>query len=440
MRVLVLGINYWPEQTGIAVFTTGRCEYLASQGHHVTVCTAMPYYPEWRVADPYRGHLILSERHEGVNIKRVRMYVPRHVTSLRRILHESSFVATSFLRALAGSKPDVLLIVSPPLALALSAAILSRWWRVPYVFHVADLQPDAAMDLGMLPSGPLAKYLYRLEKLAYREAYCVSTLNEVMRARIVAKGVEPGKVTLFSDWAEPSLFELPLSGGGESFRREADLTGRFLVVHAGNMGVKQGLEVVLDAALLAQSSSPEMLFLLVGDGAARAKLQERARSGGLKNVRFEPLMPSFVFREMLASSDVCLVTQKKSVADIVFPSKVLTLLAAGRPVAASLSRSSEVARVIDEAGAGVISEPENPRALFESLVQLKVDPEKRRAMSENGRAYAHSHWGKERQLKHLEATLLASAERLRHTKALASNPPPSGDVAKPKPSSSERFQ
>jgi colanic acid biosynthesis glycosyl transferase WcaI len=411
MRVLTLGINYWPEQTGIAVFTTGRCEYLAARGHQVTVCTAMPYYPDWRVADGYHDRLVITEQREGVTIKRARIYVPNPVTSARRILHEASFITASFLRAMWGSRPDIILAVSPPLGLALSALILSRLWRVPYIFHVADLQPDAAIDLGMLPSGRLANFLYGLEKVAYRKAARVSTLTEAMRNRIVAKGIRKDKVTLFSDWAEPALFELPLSGGGSSFRQNYDLSDRFLVVHAGNMGVKQGLDVVLGAALLAQSSCPGMLFLLVGDGAMRAELQETARFKKLNNVRFQPLMPTALFQEMLAASDVCLVTQRKSVADIVFPSKVLTLLAAGRPVVASLSRSSEVARIIDEACAGVITEAENSKALLDGLLDLQAHPEKGAAMSERGRTYAREHWDKERALKHLEATMLATLKQ-----------------------------
>ncbi len=154
MHILVNGINYWPEQTGIAVFTTGRCEYLASRGHQVTVCTSFPYYPEWRTLDGYRGRPLMKERRNGVDIYRTWMYVPRQVTSLRRILHEGSFIAASFLAAMSRSRPNIVVAVSPPLGLAASAVVLSQRWRVPYVFHVADLQPDAAVDLGMLRSRP----------------------------------------------------------------------------------------------------------------------------------------------------------------------------------------------------------------------------------------------------------------------------------------------
>src|SRR5271166_2731942 len=221
MHFVFIGINYWPDATGIASFTTGRCEYLASRGHQVTVFTGFPYYPNWRVPEPYRKHLFGDEERNGVTILRSWLYVPGHATAARRVLHEASFVASSALRALARRKqrPDLLLVTTPPLALCLSAILLSRFWKVPYLQHVPDLQPDAALDLGMLRPGRLTEYLYRIERLGYRKAALVSTLTEAMRQKIVAKGVASDKVVLFSDWARPELFDVPAHGGGSRFRQ-----------------------------------------------------------------------------------------------------------------------------------------------------------------------------------------------------------------------------
>ncbi len=409
MRILMLGINYWPEETGIAVFNTGRCEYLAARGHDVTMCTGFPYYPRWRVHEEYRGRLLAREMRNGVRILRSYLYVPRRVTTIRRILHEATFVASSCLRALAGRRPDLLLTVSPPLGLALSSVLLGRLWGIPYLFHVPDLQPDAAVDLGMLPSGPLVKCLYAIERLAYRRAARVSTLTRAMQRRILSKGIPPERVVLSPDWAEPGLFDLPLMGGGEVLRQQLDLGRRFLVVHVGNMGVKQGLEVVLAAAARSRDY-PEVLFLLVGDGAARPGLAARAAGAGLENLRILPLQPAPVFRELLAAADLALVTQQRVVADIVFPSKVLTLLAAGKPVVASLNASSEVARVLEEAGAGRVVPAEDPPALQEAVQTLSRDAEGRRRMGVQGRAYARAHWDRDRILPEMEQMLLGVVE------------------------------
>lgn len=409
MKILVLGINYWPEETGIGVFNTGRCEYLAAEGHDVTICTGFPYYPRWRVPDPYRGRWFAREKRNGVRIHRSYLYVPRRVTALRRIVHEASFVAASTIHALAGGRPDVILTVSPPLALGAASILLAKRWGVPYVFHVPDLQPDAAADLGMLKPGRVLDVLYGLERQAYRHAARVSTLTEPMRAKIVGKGIPAAKVLRFPDWVDPALFRVPLRGGGETFRRSFDVGDRFLVVHAGNMGVKQGLDVVLDAADRTRDD-PRVLYLLVGDGAVRGDLEARATARDLRNVRFLPLQDTATFHDLLAASDVALITQQRSVADIVFPSKVLTLLAAGRPVIASLNATSEVADVLRSSEGGIVVVPEDGTALSDAVVRLAAEPERRAAMGEAGRAYARAHWDRDRLLAHMEQELVAVSQ------------------------------
>jgi putative colanic acid biosynthesis glycosyltransferase WcaI len=278
------------------------------------------------------------------------------------------------------------------------------------VFHVADLQPDAAVELGVLPEGCLTRVLYGLEHLAYRQAVLVSTLTEAMRQRIVAKGVPPKKVERSSDWVDPALFALPFVGGGAAFRRTFGLEDRFLVVHIGNMGVKQGLEVMLEVAARS-SDHTAMTYLLVGDGAMCHTLKAQVTERKLLNLRVLPLQRREMFLELLAAADVCLVTQQRTVADIVFPSKVITLLAAGRPVVASVNAKSEVARVITAAGAGVVVPPEAPEALLAAILALRQDTASRQAMGARGRAYAGQHWDRERILPALEAGLLRLAGR-----------------------------
>lgn len=401
MRILHLGINYWPDQTGIAPFAAGRCEYLAANRHEVLALSAPPFYPRWRIPDEYRRRPFSREKHLGVTILRSWTYVPRSPTSARRIIHEASFVGSSLIRAFAIRRPDLLFVTSPPLGLAASAIALSRIWRVPYVLHVADLQPDAAVDLGMLSPGRLTRALFRLEAAAYREAALVSTLTEAMRRRIVAKGVTPEKVALLSDWVDPRLFEI----APPDETRRTDPEAPMVVAHFGNMGVKQGLEVILEAARFTRDD-PKLTYMLVGDGAARPALEARARSLALPNLRLLPLQPRARFLKLLAEADVCLVTQQRSVADIVFPSKVITLMAAGRAVVGALSAGSEVARVLSESRAGVLVAPEDPRALAAALRRLSADPGSVARMGRAGREYARARWERERVLKETEETLV----------------------------------
>lgn len=405
MRIAFLGINYWPDETGIAPFTTGRCEYLASRGHQVTVFTGFPYYPAWQVPAQYRGHLFSSEVRNGVTINRSWLYVPRRVNSIRRILHEASFAASSMIRALAAQKPELLVVTTPPIALGLSAIALSRIWKIPYVQHVPDLQPDAAVDLGMLRPGRLTDFLYRVEKVGYRHAALVSTLTETMRQKIISKGIPAEKVVMFPDWARSELFSVPATEGGNAFRRSLGIKDEFLVVHAGNMGVKQGLEVILNAAERSRGDRG-IRYLLVGDGSVRTQLQERAKAAALDNVQFVPLLPDDQFLDMLAASDLSLVTQQKIVADIVFPSKVITLMSSARAVVASVSPGSEVARVLREADAGVLVPAEDPAALFEAITALRNDRSRRHQLGSNGRGFAERFWERQRTLSELEAGLI----------------------------------
>ncbi len=407
MRILTLGINYWPEQTGIGPFTTWRCEYLASCGHEVSVCTSFPYYPLWRVPEEYRGKFWQKEERNGVGVLRSWIWVPRRVTSVRRILHEASFLASSLARAFTARKPDLLMIESPPLGLAVSANLLSRWWGIPYVYDVMDLQPDAAADLGMLPPGKLLRFLYGLERVAYRNASLVSTLTEGMRQRIIDKQISPEKVMVFPPRAEEDLFRIRRDRDGRAFRQAHGLGEDFLVLHSGNMGVKQGLEVVLKAAALSRDEG--VTYLLVGDGAMKPALEAQATSMQLKNVRFLPLQDRDAFLSMLAACDLSLVTQQRTVSDILFPSKTVTALASGCPVIASVNHGSEIARVIKQSKAGIVIEPENPNQLHETVQQLRIGSRLRAEMSVSGRRYARVHWDGAKILPAMERELVRLA-------------------------------
>jgi colanic acid biosynthesis glycosyl transferase WcaI len=408
MRILVLSINYWPEKTGIAPVTMWRCEYLASRGHEVTVCTTFPYYPEWRVDERYRGRWWDREVRNGVTILRSWAFIPRDTTSLKRILFEASFLAGNLLRAATAPKPELLLVESPPLGLALTAVFLKRFWRIPFVFDVMDLQPDAAVELGMLRSPHLLRLLYSLERFGYRQANLISTLTEAMRERIIAKSIAHGKVTLFAARAERNLFLLRRGIGGFRFRHTHALEDKFLVVHAGNMGVKQGLNVVLAAAELSRDQ-PEIMYLLVGDGAMRPQLESKAAARKLANVRFLPLQSAEDFTGLLAATDVGLIAQQPTATDIAFPSKIVTLMAAGCPIVASVNSGSSVADILEHSGAGLVVPPEDPKSLLDALTMLSNTPAKRREMSEGGRRYAREHWDEDIILAKMESELLLVA-------------------------------
>jgi colanic acid biosynthesis glycosyl transferase WcaI len=405
MKILILSINYWPEVTGIGAFTTYRAEHLAAAGHKVEVCTTFPYYPSWKIPREYSGKLGLTENRNGVRIVRSRAYVPNPVTPIKRVLHEGSFVAGIILRGLLRKRPDVMLVVSPPLGLTAPAILLSRLWGVPYVYDVEDLQPDSAGDLNMLPRWAI-RFLYNVERAAYRHARLITTLTPSMRQRLIAKGLAEEKVELLEPRMDDSLTNLLPEEGG-AFRRRYDLGDKFLVTHSGNMGVKQGLDVILEAALLSRADD-SMLFLCVGDGVECDRIKRRAAELDLCNLRFLPVLDEKDFRGLMAASGICLVTQQHSVSEVAFPSKIVTYLAAGRPVVASVNPGCEVANVIRESGAGKIVAAGDARGLFHAVNALRRDglPQ----AGENAREYASARWSSARVLGELERCLAAAAE------------------------------
>lgn len=404
MKILILSINYWPEVTGIGAFTTYRAEHLAAAGHEVEVCTTFPYYPSWKVPQEYSGKIAITEERNGVRIVRSRSYVPNPVTPVKRILHEASFVAGVTLRGLLRKRPDVMLAVSPPLGLTAPAIFLSRLWGVPYVYDVADLQPDSAGDLNMLPRWAV-RILYHVERAAYRHARLVTTLTPSMRRRLLAKGLAENKVELLEPRMDESLIDLSAEEG-KLFRQKYGLAEKFLVTHSGNMGVKQGLDVIVDAAALGRADD-STLFLCVGDGADSERIKRRAAELKLDNMRFLPLLDEKDFRGLLAASGICLVTQQHSVSEIAFPSKIVTYLAAGRPVIASVNPSCEVAHVVKESGAGRIAAAEDPKALLSAIDTLRRDG--LRKAGENAREYACARWSSTRVLGELERCLAEAA-------------------------------
>ena len=246
MRVYIWGINYAPEQTGIAPYNKGMCEYFVERGHDVRMVSTFSYYPDWEKKDEDRGKLYRTDEVDGVRVSRCYHYVPSQVSSLKRIIHEASFVFTSFLRLMFLPRPNVLVVVSPPLLLGAAAWLLSRLKRCEYALHVQDLQPDAAVGLGMLKPGLFIRMLYKLESFGYWGAAKVSGISDGMMEAYRRKKVTEEKITFFPNWVNLAGKEDPLRirGFEPSFMQTIGVAvDEFPVVYSGNIGMKQGLDI-----------------------------------------------------------------------------------------------------------------------------------------------------------------------------------------------------
>src|SRR5436190_16129697 len=266
MRVIGWGINYAPEFAGIAPHNVALCEFLDREGHDVEMVTTFAYYPTWQKAVEDRGRLYRTDVVNRIPVHRCWHFVPARVSALKRILHEGTFVFTSTLRALFLSTPDVYVIVSPPLLLGMAAWLVGKLKRAPFVFHVQDMQPDAAVGLGMLKPNWFTKALYGLEAFAYRRAVRVSGITRGMLAAFKSKGVLESKLIYFPNAIDLGRGEVA-PARGEFRKRQGFAEDDFLAVYAGNLGVKQGLEVLLETAALVNDQ--RIRFLICGDGAQR---------------------------------------------------------------------------------------------------------------------------------------------------------------------------
>ena len=389
MRISIVSINYAPERTGIGVYTTGLAEFLAMDGHRVVVHAGFPYYPDWEQRPEDARRLFRRDSIGGVDVLRSYLHVPRRPTAMKRILHELSFVVSAAIGYLLSPRSDLTIIVLPPLALGATIAVLARLKGSRTLLHVQDLQPDAAVELGMLKPGVLTRALYALERLNYRIAGAVSTISEGMRRKIILKGVPESKTLLFRNWANDSIIR-PQSRL-TSLRGEWGLQARdFVVLYSGNLGRKQGLESLLDAAALL-SDEPRVRFVIVGNGAERLELQAKAESAGLNNVQFRPLEPFERLSELLATADVSIIPQKRAVTDIVLPSKLSNILASGRPVVAASPASSDLALILREGECGILVEPEDAAQMADAIRRLAVDPVLCSHYAANARKYAEAH-------------------------------------------------
>ena len=374
MNVILWGINYHPEATGIGPFTTELADFLVAGGHEARVVTAFPYYPAWekRAGDSWRAYR--TERIGAVRVHRCWLYVPSVATTLRRIAHELSFVLTSFLRVLTLPRADVYVVVSPPLCLGLAAWIATRLKGSRYVYHVQDLQPDAAVSLRMVNGGPLIRALYLLERVAYRHAAAVSGISDGMLAAFAAKGVPARRRILFPNWLRST--EAARRGTGAFRRRHGIPDEAWLATYSGNLGRKQGIDVLLAAAQIVNKLAPDhpaaarIIILVVGAGAGRDAFAARVAKLGLPNVRLFPLLGDEDYASMLAEADVALVTQAAGTGRFFFPSKLLSVLRAGLPVITSADADSELALAVAEGGFGLNVDPGRPEQL--SLVLLKM--------------------------------------------------------------------
>jgi colanic acid biosynthesis glycosyl transferase WcaI len=405
LKILIHGINYAPEATGVGKYTGEMSEWLAAQGHEVRVVTAPPYYPSWQVGEGYSAWSYRREHMAGVDVWRCPLWVPVRLTGSKRLLHLMSFAAFScpvMLRQVFW-RPDVIMLTEPTLFCAPHTWLTARLCRAQTLLHILDFELDAAVELGMFGQSSVRHALYRVEKLLMRGATRVSTISEAMRRRVVKKGMPVGRTWLFPNWSNVE-FVRPMPRDNKVRRELGAGPADVLVLYAGNMGEKQGLDLVLDAAAQLRKRA-EIQFAMIGAGAAKERLERVARERKLHNVSFFPVQPLERLPLMLAAGDIHLVVQRREAADLVMPSKLTNILAAGRPSIATVDPGTALYEVLNEHGCGLTTSPGSVTELVAGIIALSEDVEMRERLGQSARRYAESHLDKGKILSEFESKL-----------------------------------
>jgi colanic acid biosynthesis glycosyl transferase WcaI len=355
-------------------------------GHEIEVVTSLPWYREHRVEPGFGGRLYRYEDAPWGRITRLSPFPARDKRALlRRGLAFAGFSALAAWMGGRGGPVDGVLALSPPLSLPLAGLSIARRRKAPFVFNVQDIYPDVAVELGILKNPRLVDIAHRVERFCYDRADLITVLSEDQRTNVEAKTTRPDKVRVIpnfvdTEWIQPASKE-------NSYRREFGLEGKIVVMYAGNVGLSQSLDLVIEAAS-ALAYDDDLRFVINGQGAQRESLERRAR--GLTNIRFVDTQPAERLPEVLAAADIHLVTLKRGLARSSVPSKTYSILAAGRPLVASVDEGSEVARTVERAGAGVATPPEDAEAFTKALRSLIDSPSELDRMGADGRRFVET--------------------------------------------------
>jgi colanic acid biosynthesis glycosyl transferase WcaI len=411
LRILIYGLNYAPELTGIGKYTGEMAAWLAERGHEVRVVTAPPYYPAWRIRDDYRGAWYRTEREPGKPVVyRTPLYVPQRPTGLKRIAHLVSFMLGSLPVMLRQTfwQPEAVFTVEPtffcaPLTLFVGKSAGAACW-----LHVQDFEVDAAFELGLLPAqGPVHDAALRIEKFFTMAFDRMSGVSSRMVDRAIAKGISPDRVVLFPNWVDVSeIYPLDPAYNSSNLYRHSlgqaldDIDNKIIVLYSGNMGAKQGVELLAPLAN-AFADDPRVHFIFCGDGAFRTRLEELVAHS--LNVTLLPLQPLSQFNDLLNAADIHLLPQRGSAADLVMPSRLSAMMASGRPVIATAHPGTQVAQVVE--GRGLAVPAEDADALHAAVSRLVEDKQLRLALGRAAREYAVKHLGKQQVLEQFEADL-----------------------------------
>jgi len=406
MRILVLNQYFYPDSSATGQLTTECCEDLAKH-HEVHVVTGRPSYDP-AGGGPSKG-FISHERYGRVRVERVWSTTFHRSNPVGRITNYFTFLATAVIGGLSVKRPDIVMALTDPPPVGVVGVLVARVHKVPFVLVTKDIHPEVAVKVGALKNRAVVGALRRTMRFLFRSAVSVVSIGHDMSQRLVELGVPASKIELIHDWTDAELVK-PLDRPSH-LRERGEWNDRFVVMHSGNVGMSQGVDWIVSTADELRDET-DVLFVIVGEGSAKAALQAEVARRRLENVVFLPYQPKEDLSDSLGAADVHIVGLREGLAGYIVPSKVYGILAAGKPFIVAVEDGSEPARIIAEERCGIRVPPGDTRAIAQAVRELRnMSDDERQEMGLRGRKALEERYGRGRASAAYERLLTDVARR-----------------------------
>jgi colanic acid biosynthesis glycosyl transferase WcaI len=408
VKIIIYSLNYAPEIIGIGKYNAELADWLTEHGHEVQVICAPPYYPRWKVESGYSAWMYRKELYNSISIWRCPLWIPRSPSGFKRILHLLSFAIFSLPVLVLCAfkwKPDVIFTLEPPFFCLPGTLLVSKLFKCNVWLHIQDFELDAGFNLGLIPNLKILRYItFEFERWLLQQASMVSTISQEMLKLLESKGVPSKQRVLFPNWVNTQ--EITPLDRTSLFRFELGLhLEQTVCLYSGNLGQKQGLDILIDAAFYLQHL-PDIVFVIAGDGPMRTSLIKQATD--LRSIRFLGLQSQERFNDLLNMADIHLLPQSGETSNLFFPSKLKAMFASGRPVITTANASTQLAQIVT--GRGIVVPPDNAFQLSKAIQFLSQDIGLRGHLGNAARDYAVNHWSQEHVLNNVGQHLIKLVE------------------------------
>lgn len=389
-KLLLLTLVFPPDSVSTSMLLGDLAKELKKLGNDITVLTTTPHYnqePEALARQPLckRGlGLLYRSTYFGIPVYHVSIPVKGSRVGSRLIDYARFHIISTIVGIFVSSRYDLMLVPSPPLTIGLSAWLLGLIKRVPFIYNVQEIYPDIAIKLGVLCNWRLIRLMEWLERFIYNHASVVVVISNWFRRRLLFKGVPDEKICVIPNFVDTDFIKP--AAKNSSFARIYGLQNQFVVLYAGNIGLTQSFETII-AAADKLANLPNLQFLIVGNGTRQSWLKKELAQKQLSNIRLLSYQPHSIVPQIYASSDVCLVPLKKGTAQGTFPSKIYSIMAAGRPAIISADNDSELTAVVKQAGCGLLTPPDDTNDLVKAIEYVYSHQIDLQRMGQKGREY-----------------------------------------------------